>query len=129
MTDPIADLLTRIRNAYLARHQTIVLPYSKLKENLVKVLIKNNYLQGYQKTGIKPKLNLSLDLKYNRRQPAITEIIRYSKPGVRHYSSVFGLNKLIKRRGSAILSTSSGLMTAKEAKKLKLGGEIICFVK
>ncbi len=125
MTDPLADLLIRIKNAQLAKHKTTLVPHSNLKENLVKILIKNNYLIDYKLEGKKPKLSLNLTLKYVRKQPAITQIKRISKPGVRHYVNQSNIHKLTIGRGLVIISTSKGLMTAKEARKLNLGGEII----
>lgn len=126
MTDPIADLLIRIKNAQSSKHKTTVVPHSHLKESLVKILIKNNYLTDYKVEGNQPKLNLNLTLKYVRKQPVITQIKRISKPGVRHYVNQFTIKKLTIGRGLVIISTSQGMMTAKEAKKQNLGGEIIC---
>lgn len=125
MTDPIADLFIRIKNAQAAKHKTTLVPYSKLKENLVKILIKNGYLISYKIEGEKPKLNLNLTLKYVKRQPAITKVKRISKPGVRHYVNQSNIRKLTIGIGLVIISTSKGVMTAKEARKLNLGGEII----
>ena len=125
-TDPIADLFVRIKNAYLAKHQQVVAPHSKIKENLVKLLIENGYLQAFTVEGKKPQLNLIIDLKYVNRRPALTQIKRISKPGVRHYIATVNLNQLTKSKGLVILSTSKGIMTAPAAKKLQLGGEIIC---
>ncbi|MBU1323245.1 30S ribosomal protein S8 [Patescibacteria group bacterium] len=125
MTDPIADLLIRIKNAQLAKHKTTLVPHSQLKENLVKILIKNNCLIDYKLEGKKPKLNLNLTLKYVRKQPAVAQVKRISKPGVRHYVNKSNIHKLTIGRGLVIISTSKGLMTAKEAGKLNLGGEII----
>lgn len=127
MTDPIADLLIRIKNAQSAKHKTALVPYSRLKENLVKILIKNNYLTDYKVEGKKAaEKNLNLTLKYVRKQPAITQIKRISKPGVRRYVNQFSIKKLTIGRGLVIISTSQGMMTAKEARKQNLGGEIIC---
>ena len=125
MTDPIADLLIRIKNAQLAKHKTTLVPHSQLKENLVKILIKNNYLIDYKVDGKKPKLNLNLTLKYVRKQPAVVQVKRISQPGVRHYVNQSNIHKLTIGRGLVIISTSKGIMTAKEARKLNLGGEII----
>ena len=127
MTDPIADLLTRIKNAQLAKHKTTVVPHSNLKENLVKILIKNNYLTDYKVDGKKAaEKSLNLTLKYVRKQPAVAQIKRISKPGVRHYVNQSTIKKLTIGRGLVIISTSKGMMTAKEARKQNLGGEIIC---
>lgn len=126
VTDPIADLLIRIKNAYLASHQSLVVPHSRLKETLVKILINHHYLKGAKIEGKKPFLNLKIDLKYINRQPALTNVRRISRPGVRHYADVAKLNSLIKGRGITLLSTSKGIMTVAEARKLSVGGEIIC---
>ncbi|MCX6816920.1 MAG: 30S ribosomal protein S8 [Candidatus Beckwithbacteria bacterium] len=126
MTDPIADLLTRIKNAYLAKHQSLIVPHSRLKEALVKILINNHYLKGLKIEGKRPFLNLNIDLKYINRQPALTNVRRISRPGVRHYADVAKLDRLIKGRGVTLLSTSKGIMTVAEARKLSVGGEIIC---
>ena len=127
MTDPLADLLIRIKNAQSSKHKTTLVPYSRLKESLVKILITNNYLTDYQVEGNQAaEKNLNLTLKYVRKQPAVTQIKRISKPGVRHYVNQFNIKKLTIGRGLVIISTSQGMMTAKEARKQRLGGEIIC---
>ncbi len=124
-TDPIADLLTRIRNAIAAKHKNVSVPYSVTKEAIVKLIIKNNYLKDYQKTGKKPHFILEIALKYKKNVPAITTIDRISKPGVRVYANLNQLPKLMRGRGILILSTSKGLMTGKDAFNQKLGGELI----
>jgi len=128
LSDPLADLLTRIRNASSVNKKTVVAPYSQLKENLVKILVKHTYLKDYQVTGKVPHKNLEISLKYSRHKPAITNLTRISKPGVRIYTAVADLNKIMRGRGLIILSTSQGIMTAKQAKQKNLGGEIICKV-
>jgi small subunit ribosomal protein S8 len=129
MSDPVADLLTRLRNAYAARLKKVVLPHSRLKETLVKIMLKNDYLAGFEVTGKKPKQTLEIALKYNRRQPAIKSITRVSKPGVRIYAGYNKLTYLMRGLGIVLLSTPKGVMTAKEAQKLKIGGEVICRLK
>ncbi|MFH0942840.1 MAG: 30S ribosomal protein S8 [Candidatus Beckwithbacteria bacterium] len=126
MTDPIADLLIRIKNAQLSHHATVAVPYSILKENLVKILIKNGYLIDSKVEGKKPHLSLKLTLKYLKRQPIILQVKRISKPGVRHFANQTNIKRLTIGRGLVILSTNQGLMTAKKAHSAKLGGEIIC---
>ena len=127
MTDPLADLLIRIKNAQSSKHKTTLVPYSRLKESLVKILITNNYLTDYQVEGNQAaEKNLNLTLKYVRKQPAVAQIKRISKPGVRHYVNQFNIKKLTIGRGLVIISTSQGMMTTKEARKQRLGGEIIC---
>jgi len=128
LSDPLADLLTRIRNALSVNKKTVVAPYSQLKENLVKILVKHAYLKNYQVTGKVPHKNLEISLKSSQRKPTLTNLIRISKPGVRIYTAVADLNKIMRGRGLIILSTSQGIMTAKQAKQKNLGGEIICKV-
>jgi len=128
LSDPLADLLTRIRNASSVNKKTVVVPYSQLKENLVKILVKHAYLKDYQVTGKIPNKNLEISFKFSHHKPTITTLTRISKPGVRIYAAVVDLNKIMRSRGLIILSTSQGIMTAKQAKQKKLGGEIICKV-
>jgi small subunit ribosomal protein S8 len=128
LSDPLADLLTRIRNAVSVNKKTVIAPYSQLKENLVKILVKHAYLKNYQVTGKAPHKNLEISLKSSQRKPTLTNLIRISKPGVRIYTAVADLNKIMRGRGLIILSTSQGIMTAKQAKQKNLGGEIICKV-
>jgi len=128
LSDPIADLLTRIRNAFAARHKTIEAPHSKLKESLLKILKDNQYIKEVKVIGKKPKAKLSITLRYPQQQAAVSNLTRISKPGRRVYVSVSDLSKVTKGRGILILSTPKGLMTAKNAKKKNLGGEILCKV-
>ncbi len=125
MSDPIADLLTRIRNAQAAQHKTASIPFSNLKEELVKIMVKENYLKSYKKTGNPPHFNLEVNLKYKNKEGAITSLVRLSKPGVRVYAKNQELPKLSRGRGLLILSTSHGIMTNKLALKKNLGGELI----
>jgi small subunit ribosomal protein S8 len=125
-TDPLADLLTRIRNALASKHKLVSVPFSSIKENIVKLMIKNGYLKGYQLEGEKPHLNIIIKLKYKAKVSKITSLIRLSKPGVRVYSHVKELPKLMRGRGILIISTSKGIMTGREAVKQNLGGELIC---
>lgn len=122
MTDPLADLLTRIRNAVMAGHGKLSLPYSKRKEELIKLLVKTGHLGNYEITG-----------KTTKRQLVISKLnletaLRLSKPGSRLYAGYKDLFRYLRGRGETILSTSKGLMTAKEAYKQKLGGELLCKV-
>lgn len=126
-TDPIADLLTRIKNAYMAKHSSLIVPHSRIKASLVEILIKAGYLKACKIEGTKPHLNLNISLKYTNKAASLTDLKRISKPGVRHYADARKL-KAFKGRGIVILSTSKGLMTVKDAQKLKIGGEIICKV-
>lgn len=122
--DPIANLLTVIRNGYMARKKTISVPYSKLKEEILKILTKERYISS---SKLKEK-ELEITLKYENDKPALLGIRRVSKPGLRIYRGAKKIPKVLSSYGITIVSTSKGVMTDKEAKKMKLGGEIICQV-
>lgn len=124
MTDPIADLLTRIRNAQLAGQREVSLPYSKLKYALAQLLEREGWIAGLA-TADQQK-TLKLVLKYDDGRPVITELKRVSKPGRRVYANRHELPTILNGLGTAVVSTSRGLMTSKEARKAKLGGEILC---
>jgi len=127
MTDPIADMLTRIRNALLARKKEISVPYAKIKFEIARILKKEGYLKDFEK--IKGKGNreeIRLLLKYINNKPSISVIKRISKPGCRIYSGFRNLPKSYGGLGILIISTPKGLMTDKEARIKRLGGEIIC---
>jgi small subunit ribosomal protein S8 len=127
MTDPIADMLTRIRNAQAARKGSVEVSLSKIKKQIAEILFREGYLGKIteDKTAL-PKL--ILELKYNGKQALIQSLDRISKPGHRVYAGADNLPTVINDYGIAIISTSKGLMTNKEAKKAKMGGEIICTV-
>jgi len=131
MTDPIADMLTRIRNALAARKLEVVLPFSKIKLGIAEILKKEGYIQDYQKiSGNVPSPTydqLKIILKYlGPKEPAIKNLKRISKPGRRIYVTKDKLPIVLNGLGIAIISTSQGLMTNKQAKKRNLGGEVIC---
>ena len=126
MTDPIADMLTRIRNAQSVKKAEVVLPYSKLKHNLAQILVKENYLKSSAKMEGQGKQNLRLELIYDAQGPVIKSIIRISKPGRRVYTNHKDLPYVLNNLGIAVISTSQGLMTNKEARRKKMGGEVIC---
>lgn len=129
MTDPIADFLTRIRNGYQAKIKTVKMPYSKIKENLGRILVKNGYLKKVEAEGKKPQeKKLILSLIYKNKKPVLRGIERLSKPGVRLYVGAGRIPRVRWGFGVVIISTSKGLMTDKEARKKKIGGEIICQV-
>jgi small subunit ribosomal protein S8 len=131
MTDPIADLLTRIRNAILAGHKIVEAPASNLKKEIARILFEKGYILSYKVVeGEGTQSVLKIALKYNpkSKKPAIKELQRVSRPGLRHYASVEELPRILNGLGIAIISTSRGLMTDKEAKKEKIGGEVLCFV-
>ena len=127
MTDPIADMLTRIRNASSVRKKEVVLPYSKLKMSIAGILAREGYLEKAEATTDK-KPQIILTLKYEGRQPAISSLRRVSTPGHRQYVKTADLSKVLNGFGLAILSTPMGVMSNIEAKKAKVGGEIICEV-
>lgn len=131
MTDPIADMLTRIRNANTARHEVVRMPGSKLKESLAKVLVREGYVDSYTistEEG-RPGTVLEVTLKYSvDRSRTISGIQRVSKPGLRVYSQAEMIPKVLGGMGVAVLSTSKGLMTDREARKANIGGEVLCYV-
>lgn len=126
MTDPIADMLTRIRNAQISKKHLVEIPFSKVKLAIANILLKESYLNKVEKTDTNPAI-LVVELKYiQNKKPAITSLKRESKPGHRVYRKADELPNVLNGYGIAIISTPQGVMTAKEAKKLGLGGEIIC---
>ncbi|MCS7027850.1 MAG: 30S ribosomal protein S8 [Bacteroidia bacterium] len=129
-TDKIADLLTRIRNAVMAGHRFVEVPSSKLKVAIVKVLKENGYILNYKVVENKPQNILKIALRYHpqTKVPAIHAIVRVSKPGLRKYSSVKDLPRILNGMGIAILSTPKGIITDKQARELNVGGEVLCYV-
>ncbi|MGQ9585437.1 MAG: 30S ribosomal protein S8 [Anaerolineae bacterium] len=129
ITDPIADMLTRIRNAALARHGYVVMPSSKLKQAVARILRDEGFIQDYDVTQDRPQPRLRIWLKYAPdRRPVITGLQRVSKPGRRVYAKRGEVPWVRSGVGIAILSTSKGVMTDRRARQLGLGGEIICYV-
>ncbi|MEI6288281.1 MAG: 30S ribosomal protein S8 [bacterium] len=130
MTDPIADMLTRIRNAIRVRKTEVAIPFSKLKLGLLKILKQEGFVSGYEELKVGEDGNkfggLIVKLKYNEGQSAIASIKRVSKPGRRVYAAKDELPKVLNNYGIAIISTSAGLMTNREARKAGLGGEVVC---
>lgn len=124
MTDPIADMLTQIRNAQLARQHEVVLPYAKLKYALAQVLEREGWITGL--AALEQNTKLKILLKYDQNEPVIGSIKRISKPGRRIYVSRHELPNVMNNLGTAVISTPKGLMTSREARKAKLGGEVIC---
>ncbi|MBI3888028.1 30S ribosomal protein S8 [Candidatus Microgenomates bacterium] len=122
--DPISDMLTRVRNGYMARNSVVEVSWSKMKENLAKILADAGYISKVTVLNN----NLNLDLKYHGKVPAITEIKRVSKPSLRVYVSKDNLPRVLGGMGIAVLSTPKGLMTDKQAHKNGVGGEVICEV-
>ena len=129
MTDPIADMLTRIRNAQAARAEQVLIPFSKLKQAVAAILERERYLAGLSQINQAGAPHLVLRLKYNAEgKPVISRLKRISRPSHRVYSKKDELPKVLNNYGLALISTSAGLMTNKEAKERGLGGEIICEV-
>lgn len=127
ITDPIADMLTRIRNASLVRKQELTMPFSNLKLAIAKILKEQGYISSFDKTDVGYG-ELKIALRYENGESAIRNIRRVSKPGHRVYKSYADLPKVLSDQGIALVSTSSGVMTNKEARKRKLGGEVLCEV-
>ena len=128
ISDPIADALTRIRNANIVKHEAVSMPHSNLKEELIKVLKNEGYVEGYvveENAGFK---SISVTLKYNNGQAVITGLKRVSKPGLRVYSKAKNMPRVFDGMGIAVISTSKGLMTEKQARSNQLGGEVLCYV-
>lgn len=129
VNDPVGDMLTRIRNASRARHDKVVIPTSKLKVEIARVLREEGFIAECVQHDRKPQGELTLMLKYGQdRSPAISGIKRVSKPGIRQYVSVREIPQVLGGLGIAILSTSRGVMVDHQARKEKLGGELICTV-
>jgi small subunit ribosomal protein S8 len=129
MTDPISDLLTRIRNAHLAGHEAVEVPYSRVKSEIVKILQEEGFLAGSKLNEKKPFSTLTVLLRYTaNRQPAIQSLRRISRPGCRVYSSRDEVPRVLGGLGVVILSTSRGVMTGKKAQEQGLGGEVMCEV-
>jgi small subunit ribosomal protein S8 len=130
MTDPIADYLTRLRNAIKAKHRIVEIPASNLKKELTKVLHEKGYIQNYKFDDSSVQGTIKIALKYNplSKQSAIVKLERVSKPGLRKYTGAENLPRVLNGLGIAILSTSKGVITDKEARQLNVGGEVLCYV-
>ncbi|MFC8192806.1 30S ribosomal protein S8 [Cellulomonas sp. NPDC057328] len=129
MTDPIADFLTRLRNANSAHHDTVTIPFSKLKSHIAEILQAEGYISGWTVEDAPVGKNLTITLKYGpNRERALAGVKRVSKPGLRVYAKSTNLPKVLGGLGVAILSTSSGLLTDKQAQKKGVGGEVLAYV-
>ena len=128
VTDPIADMLTRIRNAHLARHRRVDIPVSKLKTELARILKDNHYIHDYKLLDDGKRQVLRLYLKYYQEKPVIRELRRVSRPGLRKYVGVEEIPRVRNGLGMAVLSTSRGVMTDSEARSAKVGGELLAIV-
>jgi small subunit ribosomal protein S8 len=128
-TDPIADLLTRVRNASLARHQEVVLPSSRVKTEIARILVEEGFIASFDNRVDEGHEHLVLVLKYvEGRTPVVSGLKRISKPGLRVYARKTEIPRVLGGLGVAILSTSHGIMTGQQARKLNLGGEVLCYV-
>lgn len=128
ITDPIADMLTRIRNANNAKHESVNVPASKLKLAIAKILFEEGYIKSYQFVEDGNQGVIKITLKYLGKEKVITGLRRVSKPGLRMYVGADELPKVLRGLGIAIVSTSKGVMTDKEARKNAVGGEVLCYV-
>lgn len=129
VNDPVGDMLTRIRNAANARHDKVVIPHSKLKLEVIKVLKSEGYIADYAEHDVKPQGEITVQLKYGPdKSSVITGIKRESKPGLRRYVNVREIPRVLGGMGISILSTSRGVLVDSEARKQNLGGELICTV-
>ncbi|MFQ8626237.1 MAG: 30S ribosomal protein S8 [Candidatus Gastranaerophilaceae bacterium] len=128
-TDPIADMLTRIRNANMVSHSSVEMPSSKLKVQLAKLLKEEGFITDYNVKEVGKFKVLEITLKYDaKNKPIITKLERISKPGLRSYSKAKNLPKVLGGMGIAIVSTSKGLLTDRKARKENIGGEVLCYI-
>ena len=129
-SDPIADMLTRIRNANTAKHDTVDVPASKMKISIAEILVKEGYIKKYEIEEVNGFKNLHITLKYgkDKNEKVITGIKRISKPGLRVYANVEEMPKVLGGLGVAIVSTNKGVITDKEARQLNVGGEVLAYV-
>jgi small subunit ribosomal protein S8 len=129
LTDPIADMLSRIRNANRAMHDTVSMPTSRMKEEIARLLTEEGYVRGYRVDAGEPYSTLVIDLKFGKnRERVLTNLKRVSRPGRRVYASKDRLPRVLGGLGTAILSTSSGLLTSRQCAEKGVGGEVIAFV-
>ena len=130
MTDPIADYLTRIRNAVMAKHKVVEIPASNIKKEMTRILFEKGYILNFKFEEEGPQGSIKIALKYHpeTKKNAIKSLQRISKPGLRKYVDSDNLPRVLNGLGVAILSTSQGLMTDKEARSLNIGGEVLCYV-
>lgn len=128
MSDPIADMLTRIRNGQLAGHAKVSMPSSKMKASLAKLLADEGFIASFEVKNDNGKSELTLDLKYYQGKPVIETLKRVSRPGLRIYKNKDELPKVIGGLGVAVISTSKGIMSDRDARKMGVGGEVVCYV-
>ena len=129
-TDPISDYLTRIRNAVRANHRVVEIPASNLKKDITKILFEQGYILSYKFDDSTVQGTIKIALKYNKetKEPVIKKLQRVSKPGLRKYAGAGDLPRILNGLGVAIVSTSHGVMTGKQAKRENVGGEVLCYV-
>lgn len=129
ITDAIADMLTRIRNAYMAKHESVSVPASNMKKAIAQILVDEGYIKGFKVIEDGKQGVIEIALKYGSdKTPAVKGLRRVSKPGLRIYTDVENMPKVIKGLGIAIISTSKGIMTDKDARKANVGGEVLAFI-
>jgi small subunit ribosomal protein S8 len=129
VTDPISDMLTRIRNGLMVRKAFVLMPSSKIKVAIAKILLEEGFIQGYEVTNERPQPNIRVWLKYDeKRRPIVNGMERVSKPGSRIYKGRADLPWVLSGLGIAIISTPKGVMTDREARRLGVGGEVLCYI-
>jgi len=130
VNDPIADMLTRIRNAQIAKHDTVTIPASNAKKAIARILLDEGYIKNYEKVdnGVQGEIKLTLKYVNDKQQPVIAGLKRISKPGLRVYARCEDLPRVLGGLGVAIISTSKGLMTDKKARQDRLGGEVLAYI-
>ena len=128
VSDPIADMLTRIRNANQLRYEEVEMPTSKMKEEIARILKEEGYISNFKVVDGEKQKKLILNLKYNKKERVITGLKRISKPGLRVYAKWIDIPSVLNGLGIAIVSTSEGVMTGRDAKNKKLGGEVLAYI-
>ena len=128
MTDPIADMLTRIRNALMARHTRVVIPASNMKIAIAQILKEEGYIKDFDIVRDNPQGSIRISLRYVEKRPVLTQLKRVSKPGLRVYTRRDNIPRVRGGLGTAIISTPQGMMTGRKAYQLGLGGEVVCYV-
>ena len=129
MTDPVADMLTRIRNANIAHHESVDVPCSKMKKSIAEILLNEGYIKNFEVIENGPQATIHIEMKYGAgKEKVITGIKKISKPGLKVYAKKDDVPKVLGGLGIAIISTSNGIISDKEARKLGVGGEVICYV-
>ncbi len=128
MTDPIADMLTRIRNAVMARHTRVLIPASKMKLAIARILKEEGYIRDFDLLKDNPQGTIRISLKYVEKRPVLTQLKRVSRPGLRVYTKRDDIPRVRGGLGTAIISTPQGLMTGRRAYQLGLGGEVVCYI-